>query len=578
MPWLKVLSETEELRRCIRDLVALSSLPAIWQDFDPFRIADSVAAALVTMIGADFVYVLVPDPRGAPSIEVLRAGEALDAKSLDDIRAALRNEFPARAEERRLTIANPVGKGVLRLACAPVGFGLDAVIVAGAGRETFPSESELLLLMTAANETTFASHRWQADADQHRLVSVIERSSSFIGIAALDGTVHYVNPAGLRLLGLDVIEQTSGLSILDFVAAEERARARDELWQIVEQEGRWVGEIEFRHFANGTAIPLLADWFRVYGPRSGRPMNMALIGRDLTAQKRSEAELLTLAETLEQRVTERTTELAQSNERLVTEIAERERMNARFQLLQSEFYHAGRLNAAGQMAAALAHELNQPLTAATNSVNAARRLIAKNGQRQDGRIGEIMSEAAEQTLRAGHIIRRLRDFLGRGEAERRPENVVAMIEDASELALTGAKTLGVKVRYSFDPRASFVFVDRIQIQQVLFNLMRNAVEAMAASDRRELEVKTSLLGDEGIEIAVTDTGPGLSREVADSLFQPFVSTKRNGMGLGLSICRSIVEAHGGRLSAAPNQPRGAVFRLTLPTEETLSETPERLRP
>jgi two-component system sensor kinase FixL len=174
-----------------------------------------------------------------------------------------------------------------------------------------------------------------------------------------------------------------------------------------------------------------------------------------------------------------------------------------------------------------------------------------------------MGEAAEQTLRAGQIIRRLQDFLHRGEAEKRVEDVVSTIEDAGALALAGIKTPRVKARFCFDPSASFAFVNRIQIQQVLINLMRNAVEAMAASDRRDLEVKTSLLDDETIEVAVADSGPGLSPEIVDHLFEPFVSTKRNGMGLGLSICRSIVEANGGELRTHPNPSGGAIFRFTV---------------
>jgi PAS domain S-box-containing protein len=563
MAWLEVLSETRELRRCVRDLVALSRLSANWQVFEPHQIANNVAAALVEMIGADFVYVLIPDRPGGPSVEVLRAGQAAVVKSQDVIQAALRNEFPRRADERRLTIPNPSGTGALRLACAPIGFGAGAVIIAGSGRAEFPGEAQLLLLETAANEITFASQRWQADADQHRLVSVIERSSSFIGIGALDGAVQYLNPAGLTFVGLSEIEPSSGLSILDLLVTEERVRARDELFHTVMQDGRWVGDLRFRHVVTGAVIPFLADWFRVDDPRTGRPMNMAIVGRDLTAQKRSEAELLSLAQTLEQRVSERTAELAQANQRLVSEIAERERADARLQLLQSEFYHAGRLNAAGQMAAALAHELNQPLTAATNSVNAARRFIARNGPQPDGRISESMREAVEQMLRAGQIIRRLRDFLSRGETEKRIEDVVAMIEDASELALTGAEPLGIKVSFRFDPNVSHVFADRIQIQQVLFNLMRNAVEAMAICGRRELEVETLLLDGESVEIAIADSGSGLSHEVADRLFDPFVSTKHNSMGLGLSICRSIVQAHGGDLSARPNPRGGTIFFFTL---------------
>jgi PAS domain S-box-containing protein len=551
------------LRRCIRDLVAISTLPAIWKDYDPNQIADSVAAALVAMTGADFVYVLIPDWRGEPSIEILRAGGATAVKSLELIRAALRKELPARTARRQFTIANPDGEGTLRLACAPKGVGDDAVVVAGSRDPDFPNEAHLLLLKIAANEAGIASQRWRMNAEKHRFVSLVERSSDFIGIATLDGSIQYVNPAGLTRVGLSGMEQASHLSILDFVAPEERARVRDGIWPLVTQDGRWAGEIKFRHFQTETTIPFLVDWFRIDDQRTRRPMNIATVSRDLTAQKRSEAQSLNLAEILEERVAERTVELAEANQRLVAEIAERERADVRLQLLQLEFFHAARLNAAGQMAAALAHELNQPLTAVANSVNAVRRLLSQHGRRANDKIGEIMSEAVEQTLRAGQIIRRLRDFLTRGETEKRVEDVIPMIVDAGELALTGTKTLGVKVRFRFDPTVSHVLVDRTQIQQVLINLMRNAVEAMAASARRELEVKTSLLDDDTVEIAVVDSGPGLPCEVADHLFEPFVSTKRGGMGLGLSICRSIVEAHGGKLRTRPDPRGGTIFCFTL---------------
>jgi PAS domain S-box-containing protein len=407
------------------------------------------------------------------------------------------------------------------------------------------------------------AQRWHVEAEQHRFASLIKRSSDFVGFASLDGRPQYINPSGLRLVGLTGMEHASRFHFLDFIASQERARVRDQVWPIVMREGRWIGEIGFCHFETGAEIPLLVDWFRIDEPRSGRPMNTATVSRDLTAQKRSEAQLLHLAEMLEQRVGERTAELADANQRLVAEIAERERSDARVQQLQLEFFHAARLNTAGQLAATLAHELNQPLTAATNSLNAARRLLGKNGQSINGKVGEIMSEAAEQTLRAGQIIRRLRDFVARGETEKRIENVAAMIEDASALALTGAKALGVQVRFHFDPLAPRALVDRIQIQQVLINLLRNALEALAGRDRRELEVRTRLLDRETVEIAVADSGPGLTKNVADRLFEPFVSTKRNGMGLGLSICRSIVEAHGGQLRSSPDPDGGTIFRFTV---------------
>jgi C4-dicarboxylate-specific signal transduction histidine kinase len=227
------------------------------------------------------------------------------------------------------------------------------------------------------------------------------------------------------------------------------------------------------------------------------------------------------------------------------------------------------------MAAALAHEINQPLTAITNSVNAARRLLANGGREKIGAVCEIIEEAAEQSLRVGQIIRRLRDFVTRGETEKRIESVTALIEEGYSLAQAGSGILGVHLEFDFDSNVSTVFANRIQVQQVLVNLIRNAIEAMGDAEQRMLRLTTRLLADNMIEIAVADSGPGISAEVAIHLFEPFISTKHDGMGLGLSICRSIVEAHGGELRSEPNPAGGTIFRFTLPVASMAAENHDR---
>jgi two-component system sensor kinase FixL len=259
----------------------------------------------------------------------------------------------------------------------------------------------------------------------------------------------------------------------------------------------------------------------------------------------------------------------------IRDLTERQQTEARLQELQAELVHMSRLTAMGEMASALAHELNQPLSAIANYMKGSRRLLENSSDSRAATLRDAMDKAGDQALRAGQIIRRLRDFVARGESERRVEDIKKLIEEASALALVGAKDKGVRVRFDFDPRSDFVLADKVQIQQVLLNLMRNAIDAMEDAERRELVIATSSMADHMVEISVADTGSGISPEISGQLFQPFVTTKRQGMGVGLSISRTIIEAHGGSITPRPNPGGGTVFSFTLPvvTKEEAGNAP-----
>jgi two-component system sensor kinase FixL len=248
----------------------------------------------------------------------------------------------------------------------------------------------------------------------------------------------------------------------------------------------------------------------------------------------------------------------------VRDLTEHQQTQARLQELQSELVHISRLTAMGEMASALAHELNQPLAAISNYMKGSRRLLAGSSDPNTSKIENAMDRAAEQALRAGQIIRRLRDFVSRGESEKRVESLAKLIEEAGALGLAGAREQNIQLRFGLNPEFDLVLVDRVQIQQVLVNLFRNALEAMAQSPRRELVVSNIGVTDDMIEVEVSDTGYGFHEDVKANLFQTFFTTKETGMGVGLSISRSIIEAHGGRMWAESNAAGGATFRFTLP--------------
>jgi two-component system sensor kinase FixL len=233
----------------------------------------------------------------------------------------------------------------------------------------------------------------------------------------------------------------------------------------------------------------------------------------------------------------------------IRDLTERQVAERRLQSLQGELVHVGRITALGEMASALAHELNQPLTAAANFMKGCLMLLDREPVDR-GRLREMISQAGDQALRAGQIIRRLRDFLSKGEADRQPESLPQLLEEAGALAMIGAREKGV---------------------QVTLNLIRNAIEAMESSERRDLVVGAAPGAGDVVEIFVSDTGQGISPEFSAKLFQPFMTTKDQGMGVGLSISRTIVEAHGGRIWAEANPGGGTSFRFTLPVADTDSE-------
>lgn len=257
----------------------------------------------------------------------------------------------------------------------------------------------------------------------------------------------------------------------------------------------------------------------------------------------------------------------------IRDLTQSQETETRLQELQNELVHVSRLTAMGEMASTLAHELNQPLSAIANLLTGSRRLIDRGREADQAKVRDAIDRAAAQALRAGEVIHRMRDFVRRGASERADESLSKLIEEASALALIGERDRQVDVRLSLDPAADAVYADRVQVQQVLLNLIRNGIDAMQESGaRRKALTITSAVTDQGwSQVSVADTGPGIAPEVLERLFQPFMTTKPQGMGVGLSISRSIIEAHGGRIWAEANPGGGALFRFILPPADHKKE-------
>lgn len=357
-----------------------------------------------------------------------------------------------------------------------------------------------------------------------QLSRAIEISPTSVLITDAQGTIVYVNPSFERASGFTA-EEAVGESPRILKSGLVSQRTYEDLWSTISSGRIWRGEICNRRKAGDlywefVAIAPLAD-------PSGTITHYVGIQQETTDQKKMVQQLQDLRENL---------------------------------------FRVSRLSELGQTVSALTHELNQPLAAIMNYVQAARRQIDGGSADALRDAGYSVEKAAEQVQRAGAIIEGLRAIAEKRRPQRSREDINDIVAEANTLALAGLEDQKLRIELNPGKRLPRMYVDRTQIQQVVFNLVRNAVEAMANSSRRTLKVETFRASPSAVSVSVCDTGCGLPEGDVDRIFEPFVSMRRDGMGMGLSISRSIVETQGGQLTASDNEDGGATFTFTLPVE------------
>jgi PAS domain S-box-containing protein len=251
---------------------------------------------------------------------------------------------------------------------------------------------------------------------------------------------------------------------------------------------------------------------------------------------------------------------------VIRDISQRKASEARLWEHHAVLANAARLSVSEKLATALAHQLNQPLAAVIGYTRAAQRLL-KSGKEPMQSIVDAMDKAVDQTSRCGEIIRRTREFLSSGELQPAPIFVLDLVQEAMQLVTPQYTSNGVTLQLAIPTDLPLVEVDPLQVEQVLVNLLNNALDAivMAASPRREVVLSAAAIGRNWVEVTVRDSGPGIAREIADRLFTAFTTSKSNGMGMGLFIAKSIIEAHGGTIRVDSRPQEGAAFSFTLPT-------------
>jgi PAS domain S-box-containing protein len=378
-------------------------------------------------------------------------------------------------------------------------------------------------IMTIAEDI---SERKRTEKEMRKLASLVEHSRDFIGISSLEGDAEFVNPAGRAMVGLGGEEQIHGTKVLDYVADEDRRRFQDQSLAGVLRDGHWEGETLFRHFETGASFPVWQDIFSITDPGSERPLALATISRDITDRKRALEAL---------------------------------------QAAQAQVAHIARVTTMGELAASIAHEVNQPLTAVVTNGNACLRWLAGANPNLDEARAAV-TRIVKEGSRAADIIRKIRALLKKSPPQIEPVDLNELIQEVLALARHEILRSAVSARTELADDLPAVPGDRVGLQQVILNLVMNAIEAtrMIAQGPRELVISSQRRGPDQVVIAVSDSGIGFDPNNLSRLFNAFFTTKPDGMGMGLSISRSMIETHGGRLWATPNEGPGATFRFALP--------------
>jgi PAS domain S-box-containing protein len=403
--------------------------------------------------------------------------------------------------------------------------------IMSSGHPVFDEDGELIEIIGTAVDVT---DRKRAKLERRRLALLVEQADDLMGISDLSGgTPIYLNKAGMNMVGFDNWEEARERRGIHYIFPEDRQFVNEVLWPTVLEKGSWSGEMRFRHFKTGDPIPILYSCFRIDDPNTGQPVNVGNVCRDITERKRVEAE-------------------AREN-------------NQRYHEMEMELAHANRVATMGQLTASIAHEIIQPLAATVTNAETALRWLGR-GSSHLKEVQEALTSIVDDGVRAAELVKRIRALMKKEPPRKDRLEVNVVILEILEVMRSEAVKHGVSILTELADPLPVVEADRVQLQQVLLNLIVNALEAMGADDEgpKELLISTGKVEPSGALVAVQDSGPGLEALMLERVFESFYTTKPTGFGLGLSICRSIIEAHGGRLWASKNQRRGATFQFTLP--------------
>ena len=538
--------EIRRLRIALRDLVALSTLPAAWVGREPTTIAAGLADVLVGALQLDFVFVRLRDRNGGDPIDVARGNAWKEFPEWLQSHTAHSGRYQRKEIVSGVGGANEKYRGFV----TPIGFDCDSGLVAATSdRGDFPSETDQLLLSVAANHAAMAFHSAQLVRDlrvaEEQLRQsrdelerkVTERTCELRRIGAELQTILDASPLAMVLVGRDYTVQRCNSAFERLVgwSADEVLGRRIQLMERIEERGTALASrLESGHGFSGMEIRMIR--------KDGTEFDANLACAPLADDEGRPAGLVANIE----------------------DISDRKRADEALRKAQTELAHVTRLTMLGEMAASIAHEINQPLTAIVADAAASLNWLARPDVELD-KVRDALAEIVTEGHRAGDIIQRTRQLATKSDPHKTRLNINDVIQHIAPLVRTEVNKHRASLCMALASPLPRVLGDPVQLEQVIINLAMNGAEAMATVDNRPRElVIRSEAREDRVLVAVEDAGVGLRPGDADRLFNAFFTTKPGGMGMGLSISRSIIEGHGGRLWATPNVAHGTTFHFALP--------------
>jgi PAS domain S-box-containing protein len=575
--------EIKRLQRCINDLVSLFALPAMWSGGEPFQIVRTLLDALLRMLQLDLVYVRLRGSGDQAPIEMVRFAPSQERAAQEraaqphEIGEVFKHWLGADPQEWPPLIRNPIGGRDISI--MPLGLGLRGEIgeiVAGSERADFPRQTERLILSVAANQASIGLQGARFLSEPKHVASQLDRRvaqrTAELAAANEELRQEIADRKRAQEAFRRVEEQARAIvdSALDAVVVMDADGIITEWNRQAEETFGWTRPEALGRRMSETIIPAqyrlshergLEQFFKTgQGPVLNRRIEINGLRRDGTEFP------------VELAITPLKTGDTWTFSAFVRDISERKRAEEKLRQselnlrnTQAELAHVNRVMTMGELTASIAHEVNQALSAIIASGDSCSAWLSNDPPTLD-KARAAASRIIQAATQASEIVQRLRALFKKTTSMTASVDMNAVIEDTVSLVHHETERNKIFLRTELQPGVPSVSGDRVQLQQVILNLAMNGIEAISGLDTepKRLMIRSTLSNTRELLVSVEDTGLGIEAEHADRLFAPFFTTKPQGIGMGLPICRSIIEAHGGRLWAAKNEPRGAVFHFALP--------------